>query len=91
MHTKVQEAMAAGLPVIGYRPIMSAFGPGDGIYFYSVNNEKDLTKKCLKLIKEKDTRILIGKNARDFSKHEFNLNKIGRKLVLDYREISNLS
>ena len=68
----VQEAMACGLPVVSTR----CGGPEDYVVessggFLVDNSPDQMARAILKLVRDTDFRLRLGKNARDFAEHTF--------------------
>jgi len=90
LHTKVQEAMAFGLPIVGYSHIMDAFSGENGVHYYSVQTNSELIEKICLLLDNYAVRCKLVKNAKLLANQQYSLDAVGDSLLRHYTEtISN--
>lgn len=83
----VAEALAAGLPVIITPEVQIALEVATANAGIIIEGEDQLTDTIVKLLKSKELRSHLGKNAIALAKKRYAWEKIASQLIKSYREI----
>ena len=83
---KILEAMAQGKPVVS--TIMGCMGleVENGKNIYITDDPKEFAAKVVYLLRNRQERIRIGKNARRLVEERYTWNQIGEKLKEVYKD-----
>jgi len=86
------EAMASGIPVIGtpVGGIPDFLKDGETGLFCEVHNPKSIAQKVEKLIKDKESRDYIVRNARDLVREKYEWGKVAGEMGQIFREVGSL-
>ena len=87
LQTKLQQALASGLPVIAYEV---AFGGLNLTYkknAFKVENEEDFFKYIDELMTDPILRVKLGNDASKHINKNYSIQKIGRKYLETYENI----
>tara|TARA_Y100000589_G_scaffold5648_1_gene4895 strand:- start:1411 stop:2277 length:867 start_codon:yes stop_codon:yes gene_type:complete len=87
LQTKLQQALASGLPVIAYEISYGGLNLTYGKNAFKVHNEKDFLEYIDKLLSNPSLRINLGKNATKYINSNFSIEKIGAKYTKAYKEL----
>ena len=87
LQTKLQQALASGLPVIAYEISYGGLNLTYGENAFKVHNEKDFLEYIDKLLSNPSLRINLGKNATKYINSNFSIEKIGAKYTKAYKEL----
>jgi len=84
--TLLLEAMACGTPVVGTRVggIPYAIKDGEGGYLAEQRDTKQLAEKTIMLLKNENVRKEIGERGRKYVEHNFSLNKIAQRYIIEF-------
>jgi glycosyltransferase involved in cell wall biosynthesis len=84
----VLEASSMGLPIVGYSVpgVKEAVRNNETGYLVPTRNIEALTKCVLKLLRNDDLRLSMGKNGRDFMVQNFDKPIIDKQYIQVYRE-----
>lgn len=80
LQTKVQQAMAIGLPVIGYPIAFSALGVKHGEHCFICDQEEDFAKYIALLLEDALLRVRMGSAAATYVRKNFALERIGKEM-----------
>jgi glycosyltransferase involved in cell wall biosynthesis len=89
MHTKLQEAMALGLPVVGFSNLLAPLGAKNGEHFFSCDSLDEIYNRIVELAGDPGKRSKMGRSAREFVRKTFDPEVIGRKIDGIYSEFLN--
>ena len=87
LQTKLQQALASGLPVIAYEVAYGGLHLTYEKNAFKVNEEKDFIKYIDKLIRDPNLRIEIGRQATDYIRKSFSTRNIGLKYIDLYQSL----
>lgn len=87
LQTKVQQAMAIGLPVVANAISFGGLGICNDYNCIVSNNEIDLCKSAMELSLNEYKRKFIGSNATKHIKSNFSISKIGSEMLNIYNSI----
>ena len=85
LQTKLQQALAIGLPVIANRICLGGLNLTNNVNVLESNNDKDTIRHITELVEFPSKRINLGKSARDHICRKFCISNIGeeyRKMYL---------
>jgi len=86
LQTKVQQAMALGLPVVAYDGSFGGLSAESGRHCYSCNDGDDMTTYVLKLIGDAGLRREMGSSAAMHIRENFSVQKMGSQMMSIYQE-----
>ncbi|MFH1921977.1 MAG: glycosyltransferase family 4 protein [Planctomycetota bacterium] len=84
LHTKLLEAMASGLPVVGYREIMDAFNGMSGVHYFSCEDREGMGDAVVRLLKDEDLRVRVGNQAIAYVRDRHSLAVLGNTIEAIY-------
>jgi glycosyltransferase involved in cell wall biosynthesis len=84
---KAIEAMAAGKAIVCTAVACEGINGIDGKHYIMAKNNDEFANSVIKLLKDENLKLSIGKNARSFVEEKFNYKKICKKLN-DYYVVS---
>tara|TARA_A100001011_G_scaffold130388_1_gene137384 strand:+ start:14975 stop:16201 length:1227 start_codon:yes stop_codon:yes gene_type:complete len=79
LQTKLQQALAIGLPVIANRICLGGLNLTNNVNVLESNNDKDTIRHITELVEVPSKRINLGKSARDHICENFCISNIGEK------------
>ena len=87
----VAETMLANVPMIvsGIEPLIEATGDGKYAEVFKPQDEKDLAKKMLKLLKDKPARAKLAQKAHDFARKNYTIEVHIENLKTLYKNLSS--
>lgn len=77
---KLLEAMASGVPVVGFSEKIENLGALDKVHFLAAENKEDFLRKINSIFQDEDLRNKIAKNARGLIEKNYEWEKIGKKM-----------
>jgi glycosyltransferase involved in cell wall biosynthesis len=84
---KIVEAMACGLPIVGYKNRLENMGVTDKKEVFLVKNESSFADTILKILAGEKEREVVAKHARKFIEDNYSWEVIGKNLNKFYKEI----
>ena len=87
LQTKVQQAMAVGLPVIGFQQAFGGFEVDNGKQGYICHSTEEMTERIIELLTDRHLRETIGNAAAAYIRESFSIEKIGNEMLNTYSEI----
>lgn len=85
LQTKLQQAMALGLPVVGYEISFGGLKVINGEHAFICKDEEQLARSVLHLLSSRDARIKMGKAAAYHTREFFSINNVGKKTMDIYK------
>jgi len=85
LHSKLLEAMACGIPVVGYSRIMSAFEGKPNNHYYSCTSRDEIIAAITVLCASQEQRKRIGEAAKNLIQKYYSLENLGVKMDEVYR------
>ncbi len=86
LQTKIQQAMALGLPVVAYDGSFGGLSAESGKHCYSCKDGNDVTTYVLKLIGDAGLRREMGSSAAVHVRENFSIQEMGRQMISIYQE-----
>ena len=86
LQTKVLQAMALGLPVVGYEVSFGGLSVESGTHCFICNNSNDMSNYVLRLVGDVDLRREIGLSAARHVRENFSIKRVGSHMVSLYDE-----
>jgi len=87
LQTKVQQAMALGLPVVAFNVSFGGLGVEDGVHCLISRDLDDMTSKIIALVGSPESRWMIGSSASSFVREKFSIRRVGEEMICIYEEI----
>lgn len=87
LQTKVQQAMALGLPVVGFMVSFGGLGVESSKHCFICNGTGEMTQNVMALIESKNLRRQIGLAASTHVRAQFSIKRIGAEMLSLYREV----
>ena len=86
------EAMAAGLPVIGTRigGIPEVIADGENGLLVPPGNTEALTHAMMRMVRDQDSRIRMGRRGREIYEEKFSLTGMIRKIEAVYEGLQEI-
>lgn len=78
LHTKVRDAMALRLPVVGYAEIMDAFQGDNWQHYVSCGNSADVVDALIAMVGDSKLRRKVGEGGNRFLSERFSENNVLR-------------
>lgn len=88
IQTKVQQAMALGLPVVARPVSLDPLGVESGTHAIACTTEEAMTEAIVRLLRDDASRARIGEAAHRHMREHFGLKTLQAKLTAIYEEIS---
>jgi glycosyltransferase involved in cell wall biosynthesis len=85
LQTKIQQAMALGLPVVGFEVAFGGLGVESGEHCYICKDNLDLIANTQALIKSSELRKKIGSTASKYIRERFTIKRIGDEMFCLYK------
>jgi glycosyltransferase involved in cell wall biosynthesis len=85
LQTKVQQAMALGLPVVGYPVSFGGLNVRSGQHCYICQDTNEFTQSIDALLSNSLNRIVMGKEAAAHVRELFSIDRIGSEMMSMYR------
>lgn len=85
LQTKVQQAMALGLPVVGYAVSFGGLNVSSGHDCYICHDTEEMTQRVSSLLSNRLHRIAMGKAASANIRALFSIERIGSEMTCMYR------
>lgn len=89
LQTKVQQAMAVGLPVVGFEIAFGGLDVTSDKHCFICQNLLEFSERISKLLLNPDLRIEIGRCASNHITSNFSIDKIGKEMIEIYKTIVN--
>jgi glycosyltransferase involved in cell wall biosynthesis len=86
LQTKMQQAMALGLPVVGYDVSFGGLSVESGKHCFICNSSNDMTSYVLGLVGDGDLRREIGLAAVKLVRENFSIKRVGSHMISLYHE-----
>lgn len=87
LQTKVQQAMALGLPVIGFKEAFGGLGVDVSKHCLQCHTNQELIDRCIDLIRNVDVREEIGLAAASYIRKKFSIEKVGKNVISIYHKL----
>jgi len=87
LQTKVQQAMALGLPVVGYNVSFGGLSVESGRHCFMCKDINDMSNHVLSLVGDHDLRCALGAAAARHVRENFSIKKVGDRMFTLYREL----
>lgn len=87
LQTKVQQAMALGLPVVGYDVSFGGLEIRNGEHAFVCTSEEELERYVLELLSCREVRTRIGKAASSHIRSVFSINRVGKQIMHIYQSL----
>jgi glycosyltransferase involved in cell wall biosynthesis len=87
LQTKVQQAMALGLPVVGYYVSFGGLEVRNGEHAFVCTGEEELERYVMELLSGREARIRIGKAASSHIRSVFSINRVGKQIMDIYQSL----
>lgn len=91
LQTKIQQAMAIGLPVVGYPVSFGGLRVQSGEHCFICKDDLEMNKNILALIQSRDLRRKIGSLASHHIRKNFSIERISEEMLSIYEEIAQKS
>jgi len=86
LQTKVQQAMALGLPVVGYEVSFGGLSVKSGTHCFICNSGNNIVENVLSLVGDVDLRREIGLSAARYVREKFSIKRVGSQMLSLYDE-----
>jgi glycosyltransferase involved in cell wall biosynthesis len=86
LQTKVQQAMAVGLPVVGFEQAFGGFEVDHGKQAYVCHSTEEMSERVIELLTDRHLRETIGNAAAEYIRESFSIEKIGNEMLNTYIE-----
>jgi len=87
IQNKVLEAMALGKAVVLSEVASRGIEGEDSFHFLVAKNPKEFVEKISSLLKDKEKRIFLGKNAKNLILEKYTWEKVGGKLISQIEKV----
>lgn len=87
LQTKVQQAMALGLPVVGFTVSFGGLEVESGKHCFICNDAGDMTQNVMALIESNELRRQIGLAASAYVREKFSMRRIREEMLSLYNNI----
>jgi polysaccharide biosynthesis protein PslH len=87
LQTKVQQAMAIGLPIVGYNISFTGLLVEDEKHCLICKNRDQMTNSVIKFLKDENLCREVGLSAAQNIKEKYSIDKIGRNMLEKYKYI----
>lgn len=87
LQTKVQQAMACGLPVVGYDCAFSGIDVRSGENCLVCTSPEEIAAAVTSLMRDASLRTRIGRAAADYVRKEFAIDRVGESVMSIYRHL----
>jgi len=87
IQNKVLEAMALGKAVVLSEVASRGIEGKDNFHFLIAKNSKEFVEKISLLLKDKEKRIFLGKNAKNLILEKYTWEKVGGKLISQIEKV----
>ncbi|MES9899859.1 MAG: glycosyltransferase family 4 protein [Sedimenticola sp.] len=87
LQTKLQQAMALGLPVVTFPVSLGGLNVSNGKHCLICDNQTDLTRNVESLLRDPDLRRKIGTLAQAHIREKFSLECIGKQMLSLYQDL----
>lgn len=91
LQTKVQQAMALGLPVVGFMVSFGGLRVESGKHCFICNDIGEMIQNVMALIESKNLRRQIGLAASTHVREQFSIKRTGEEMLLLYQEVTGKS
>ena len=88
LQTKVQQAMALGLPVVGYAEAFGGLDVVDGEHCFIARSRGEFTRAVNALLRSSELRSRIGLAAANHVRERFSVQCVGERMLDVYREVT---
>jgi glycosyltransferase involved in cell wall biosynthesis len=85
LQTKLQQAMALGLPVVGYRVSFGGMQISHGEQAFDCANEQQLERGLLELLDNRSARLRMGRAASEYARSTFSIERVGCMVMQVYQ------
>lgn len=89
LQTKIQQAMALGLPVVAFAGSFGGLGVESGKHCLICNDTSDMSQNVMSLIDSVDLRRRIGLAASTYIRERFSIEHTGDEMLSHYHYINN--
>ena len=83
----MQQAMALGLPVVGFEVSFGGLGVENGKHCFICRNMDELTICVMALAGQRDLRKAVGIAASVHVRERFSIERIGEEMLSLYKEV----
>ena len=87
LQTKMQQAMALGLPVVGFEISFGGLGVENGKHCFMCRSIDELTRCVMALAGQRDLRKALGIAASVHVRERFSIERIGQEMLSIYKEV----
>ncbi|WP_373479705.1 glycosyltransferase family 4 protein [Geminocystis sp.] len=87
LKTKIQQAMALGLPVVGTPNAFSGLNVENGKHCFIAENDEEFENSINLLCQDVNLRERIGKEAHELMKKDYSIDSVGKKMINIYNMV----
>lgn len=87
LQTKIQQAMALGLPVVGYPIAFGGLSIENGTHCFVCATEQEFGEAVTRLLSDSSLRQRIGLAAAEHTRTMFSIEKVGKDMMDIYRHV----
>ncbi|NEQ54913.1 MAG: glycosyltransferase family 4 protein [Leptolyngbya sp. SIO3F4] len=88
LQTKVQQAMALGLPIVGFSRAFAGLHITNGIHGFECTSYKEMADRLIQLLNDASLRESIGMAASSHVEKNFSVQKVGTNILSLYKTIA---
>lgn len=86
VQVKVQQAMAVGLPVVGFRTAFGGLGVQNGVHCFMCDSDEEMRVRLDTLLANPSLRQSMGQAAAEHMRRMFSLEKVGTRMLEVYEK-----
>lgn len=87
LKTKIQQAMALGLPVVGTPNAFSGLNVENGKHCFIAENDEEFENSINLLCQDVNLRERMGKEAHELMKKDYSIDSVGKKMMNIYNMV----